>query len=283
MLKKNLYILLVILILISSIVSFSVNEVDTIGPESGALVIAGGGSLGEEIINRFLELAGGPDSPIVLIPTASGREQYDEDFRFFKVLMEAGATNVIIVHTYDPAIANTSEFIEPITKARGVWFSGGRQWRLTDAYLNTLTHTELNNLLERGGVIGGTSAGASVQASYMVRGAPEGNRIMMAEGHEEGLGFIKNSAIDQHVDTRDRFSDMIEVLEKHPELFGIGLYESTAIVVKKDIFEVIGMGKVAIYDNKRSRDPGEDFYLLLNPGEMYDLISRKVIPGNMQK
>jgi len=247
-----------------------------VGPEKGSLVIAGGGRLGPEIVNAFIELAGGPDAPIVVIPTAGGRETYAEDNSGLGMFKNAGAANVTFLHTYDPKVADTEEFVQPLLKARGVWFSGGRQWRLADAYLNTRTQQELFNVLKRGGVIGGSSAGASIQASYMVRGAPEGNTIMMAEGHEQGLGFIRNVAIDQHINTRNRFNDLIGVVKKHPELLGIGLYESTAIIVKGDRFEIAGKGQVALYDNRREVPPGEPFYFQLKPGNVYNLKTRKV-------
>jgi len=256
----------------SAILSF---QSTSVGPKRGLLVIAGGSRLGPEIIDRFIELAGGKDAPIVVIPTAGGRDKYDDNNTRLDLFTIRGATNVTYLHTYDPEIADTEDFVKPLKTAGGVWFSGGRQWRLTDAYLNTRTHEELFNLLKQGGVIGGTSAGASVQASFMVRGAPEGNTIMMAKGHEEGLGFIRNVAIDQHIDKRNRFNDLIEVIKTHPELLGIGLYESTAIIVQGDLFEVVGNGKVAIYDIKRQIQPGEKLYYLLNPGDIFNLKHRK--------
>ncbi len=73
-----------------------------------------------------------------------------------------------------------------------------------DSYLNTKTEKEIFNLLDRGGVVGGSSAGASIQASYLLRGARSGNGVLMAAGYEEGFGFLKNTAVDQHVNTRDR-------------------------------------------------------------------------------
>ncbi len=248
------------------------------GPENGSLVIVGGGRIGDEIIEKFIELAGGPDAPIVIVPTAGGHDTYDQEDRSKGMFERAGATDLTILHTYDPGEADSEEFVEPLLRARGVWFPGGRQWRLTDAYLGTRTYKEFHNVLARGGVIGGSSAGASIQASYMVRGAPEGNRMMMAEGHETGFSFLRNSAVDQHINTRQRENDLKEVLEKYPELLGIGLYESTAVVVQRDMFEVIGAGKVAINDSFRRQGEGKEFYYLLSPGEKFDLRKREVIP-----
>ena len=82
----------------------------------------------------------------------------------------------------DRKVADSKQFVEPLRKARGVWFGGGRQCRLVDSYLNTRTLRELRAVLDRGGVIGGSSAGATILGSYLVRGARSGNQIMMAPG-----------------------------------------------------------------------------------------------------
>jgi cyanophycinase len=240
-----------------------------IGPRKGSLIMVGGGKISPVIAEKFIALAGGRHANFVYIPTAAEDENLnlskDEFPRFF------GLKNVTILHTRDRNSANTEDFVAPLRKARGVWFGGGRQWRLVDSYLNTLVHKELYAMLDRGGVIGGSSAGATIQGSYLVRGARSGNQIMMAKGYETGMGFLKNAAIDQHINTRKRENDLREVITIHPELLGIGLYESTAIVVRGDKFEVIGNGKVAITDGKDHN--GNPFYLL-SPGERFDLRKR---------
>lgn len=245
-----------------------------VGPPKGRLVVVGGGTLGPEIVERFLQLAGGPDAPIVFIPTAGDADTYPGDWLSKQFLAKSGARNVTLLHTRDRKIANTKAFVEPIRKARGVWFGGGRQWRLVDSYLNTRTHRELKKLLDRGGVIGGSSAGATIQGSYLVRGAREGSTIMMAPGYEVGMGFLRKVAIDQHLLKRNRQDDLVAVIEEHPELLGIGIDESTAIVVDRDQFEVIGASKVAIYDRRRPPEPGGKRYYFLERGDRFDLASR---------
>lgn len=240
----------------------------------GALVIAGGGALGEDVLGRFVQLAGGPAAPFVVIPTASDAVTFDANCKGVKLLNSAGATNVTLLHTRQREAANSESFVQPLRQARGVWISGGRQWRLADAYLDTLTEKELRALLDRGGVIGGSSAGASIQASYLVRGAPEGNRIMMAQGHERGFGFLPDSAIDQHVLARHREDDLAGVLRAHPALLGLGLDEGTAIVVQGDRFEVIGRSKVFVY-GARSAAPDGHPYLVLTAGQGFNLKTRQ--------
>ena len=100
-----------------------------------------------------------------------------------------------------------------------MWFDGGRQWNIVDSYANTLTFTEFHKVLERGGVIGGSSAGATIQGDYLVRGDTSGPNIMMTPepNHQEGFKFLRRSAIDQHINARNRWDDLIPVIQKYPE------------------------------------------------------------------
>jgi cyanophycinase len=256
------------------------------GPKKGILLIIGGGA-SDIFFEKFMELVGGANAPIVVIPTAMSSDSLTEtDLENFRNSFEKlGFKQVTVLHTRDRREANSSEFVEPIRNARGIWFSGGRQWRHADSYLNTLSHKAFFELLDRGGVIAGSSAGATIQGSYLARGDTRKNTIMMGD-HEEGLGFISNVAIDQHLFARNRQFDIFEILEKRPELLGIGLDENTGIIVKGDQFSVFGSSYVAIYDGTRwsaERDTiytlpsgSRDFYML-HQGQKYDLRNRKVI------
>lgn len=247
-----------------------------VGPSNGALVVVGGGRIGPDVMERFIELAGGASARIVIMPGAGTEENFPSDWSGFRVFREAGVRSVTVLHTRDRGVADSESFIRPLRDATGVWIPGGRQWRLADAYLGTRTLRELNALLDRGGVIGGTSAGASIQASYMVRGAVEGNHIMMAPGHEEGFGLLRNAAVDQHLTARNRQEDMLEVIERHPHLLGIGLDEGTAIVVRGDRAEVIGRGRAAFYN---TADADSMRYYFLEAGDLFDLGRRRTLRG----
>ncbi|ARK11288.1 cyanophycinase [Fibrella sp. ES10-3-2-2] len=259
----------------------------TTGPEKGAVVIVGGGAISPDIWNRFIELAGGKaNARIIVIPTAGDDSTLTASGqRTQKRLQELGVANVTLLHTRDPKQANQESFVAPIRQATAVWFEGGRHWRLADSYLNTLAHNEFNALLSRGGVIGGTSAGATIIGSFMVRGDTKGNSIMVGD-HTEGLAFVKNLTVDQHVLRRNRQFDLIDVIKARPELLGIGIDESTAVVVQKNAFEVIGNSLVGIYDinqiNSNAKYPsgqnstGGPFYFL-SKGQKFDLQTRKVI------
>ena len=248
----------------------------SVGPPAGALVVVGGGEIGPEIADEFIRLAGGMDAAVVVIPTAGDAARYDAAFLDTTFLRKRGMKNVTLLHTKDPKTADSEAFAAPLRRASAVWFPGGRQWRLADAYLGTRTERELHALLARGGVIGGTSAGATIQGSYLVRGAPEGNTIMMAEGHERGFGFLRGVAVDQHLIRRKRVRDMLDVIRVHPHLLGIGIDEGTAIVVTGDRFRVVGASKAAIYDS-RYRPANGPAYYFLSPGDVFDMAARRIV------
>ena len=244
-----------------------------VGPANGSLVVVGGAMRDLGIVRRFIDLAGGPDAPIVVIPTAGGAAEYDQFYPGLRQFRAAGATNLTVIHTNDRAEADSEAFVAPIREAGGVWFPGGRQWRIADSYLDTRTEEELHAVLERGGVIGGSSAGASIQGSYLIRGDTQTNTIMMGD-HVEGFGFLRNVGVDQHLLRRNRQFDMLEVMEAMPDLLGIGIDENTAIVVQGDEFEVIGESYVVIYDTGAQIDSGGDFYFLA-PGDRFNMATRE--------
>lgn len=244
----------------------------TVGPPAGTLVAAGGGPLGQEIIDRFVDLAGGAAARIVVIPTAAEGESFEPEWYGVMPFREAGVDIVTVLHTRDPLTADGPDFVAPLMAATGVWISGGQQWRLVDAYLGTRTHRELEAVLARGGVVGGTSAGASILASFLVRGSKDDRGRVVADEYDKGFGFMRAVAVDQHLLTRSRQTDLFQVLGRRPDLLGIGLDERAAIVVRGDRAEVIGASRVAIYG---ARDRVEDeAYYFLSPGDVFDLASR---------
>lgn len=256
------------------------------GPPKGTLLIVGGGNLdGSGIYEKFIELAGGPSAKIVVVPTAGGnrnRQGQIIEYKADSVLAswrKLGLTNVHMLHTADPKVADTDEFASMLKDAKAVWFVGGRQWNIVDSYANTKTYKAFHDVLARGGAIGGSSAGATIQGDYLVRGAISGADVMMAPEpeHQQAFQFLRRSAIDQHINTRNRWMDLQQILAKMPNLLGIGLSEATAIIVKGDQFTVMGKAQVAIHDTTHPQPAGEKPYITLQAGDRYDMKARQVI------
>lgn len=248
-----------------------------VGPPSGTVVVVGGGAVGPEILTRFIEAAGGPDALIIDVPTAGGDSTYPSNWRGMNALKAAGARNVQVLHTIDKKVADSDQFAAPLARAGGVWFEGGRQWHLVDSYAGTKTERGFHDVLARGGVVGGSSAGASILSSYMLRGARSGNEIIMAPGYEVGFGFLRGVAIDQHVVARERLRDLADsLIPRRPDLLGISEDEGTAWFVRGDEAEIVGRNKAFVYNGNDDPDERKPF-LTLFPGDRYNLADRRVV------
>jgi cyanophycinase-like exopeptidase len=112
----------------------------------------------------------------------------------------------------------------------------------------------------------------------MVRGAREGNTIVMAPGYEQGFGFIQGVAVDQHVSARNRQLDLQQVVKRYPDLLGLGLDEGTAIIVTGRRAEVVGRGKLFVHNGQDAL--GDVPYTTLLAGEVLDLESRRKVAAN---
>jgi cyanophycinase len=263
----------------------------TIGPVRGALVLSGAGEPHGDpaVLSRFVGLAGGRDVEILYIPTAASGIRLPSGFtselpesggitpsvNALETALAAlfGVRRVRILHTRDPAVARSEVFAEPLRNARAVWIGYGNAGRLARLFLGTPLLRELESVLKRGGVIGGNSAGAIIQGSFIVRGRPD-KPVLMARGHETGFGFLRRVAINPHLTSAKREGELINVVDQYPDLLGIGLEDTAGLLVIGDTAEVIGSGRAAIYDDARH----EGFwYYWLHPGDRFDLQSRRVL------
>ena len=253
---------------------FPANEPPPPVLKRGSLVIVGGGGMPAEVVSRFIELAGGPDALIVILPTAVPDPIPPNAGGFFE---RAGATNVKVLTARYRQDVEAAENLRWLRKADAIWFGGGRQWRFVDAYEGTKAAPLMHRVLARGGVIGGSSAGASIQAGFLARGNPLGNQDIMAPGYTRGLGFLPGVAVDQHFAQRNRFADMASLVDRHPQLLGIGIDEATALVVVGAVGSVMGKGQVHFYDWRTPPAEGEADHLSLGRGKDYNLQKRTVV------
>ena len=247
-----------------------------VGPEKGTLVVVGGGSMGPEIFNAFIDAAGGPDATILVVPNAGGADSISPNMG--QLWRNNGARNVVVLFTKDRKVADSDSFTAVIRRAGGVWFDGGRHFRLVQDYGGTKAEQEFRAVLARGGVIGGSSAGASIQGDFMVRGAPSNdNMIMDYPGYQRAFGYLRNVAVDQHVVARSRLPDLADsIITKYPDMLGISEDEGTAWVIRGDTGRIIGRNKGFVYNGRDANDPGSPF-LTLHPGDVYNLNTRRLV------
>ena len=237
--------------------------------QNGTLVIVGGGPTPKEAIDSFLDAAGGKDSPIVVVSNALG-ENPPEQNDVCGWLRAAGAMNVQMLHTTAGEDLTNPGLVALLKAARGVWFTDGGQWRLVDAYLDTNVVELFHDVLKRGGVIGGTSAGATIQGEYLVRGNPLGNEEIMAEGYDRGFCFLPGVAIDQQFTQRERLHDLAQLKKAYPELVGLGVDESTALIVRGSTMQVVGQHHVTVFDRPTDASNEMPEFAVLKSGERYD-------------
>lgn len=232
-----------------------------IGEVAGTLIIAGGGRI-NHILDHFIELAGGKQAFIVLIPTASARADHPELSTTYACL-KMMEIPVHILHTRDAKRANDPDFVEPLRKATGVWFTGGDQGRLIASYKNTLVEKELHRCLASGKVIGGTSAGAAVMSSVMIFGGNPAAQI------GAGFGFLQRVVVDQHFQNRNRLARLLGVLGKHTDYLGLGIDERTAVVVQGTTVKVVGDANVRVCSRPGSE---KENVRVMAPGDQFDLL-----------
>jgi cyanophycinase len=240
---------------------------------AGTLVIVGGGGMPVAIRDRFLELAGGKKARLVIIPTASDKADRPELLKGWGHWRSQDVASVTFLHTRSRDRANDPAFVKPLTEATGVWISGGDQSRLAAAYHDTAVERELQKLLARGGVIGGTSAGASVMSSIMIVG---GNPQAQTG---TGFGLLPDVVIDQHFENRHRLNRLQGVLSKYPKFLGLGIDEQTAVVIQGGAAWVLGDGHVLIC--VPGTGPQAPAVRVLKSGDRVDLMALR--PGQPKK
>ncbi|MDE2508990.1 MAG: cyanophycinase [Planctomycetota bacterium] len=220
-------------------------------PKGGSLLICGGGKLSDLIRDRFVQLAGGSDAKIVFIPTAlrdANRPRFTLNLDAWK---NQHVASIRILHTLSRATANDPAFVKPLAEATGVWLCGGNQNVLTEVYADTEVERQLKGLLDRGGTIGGTSAGASAMTRVMIAGG--------RDRAQTGRGFdlLPGAVVDQHFLRRNRVSRLVDVLSDHPDLVGFGIDEGTALWIdlKARRLSVLGDSYVFAYVPAASNRP----------------------------
>jgi cyanophycinase len=231
---------------------------------AGKLMICGGGQMPPDIYNEFVRLAAGKKARIVVIPTAkawSSRADMEGRFAHWRSM---SVSSVDFLDTESREEADQDAFVEPLREATGVWIAGGSQGRLADIYRGTKVERAVLGVLERGGIVGGTSAGAAIMSKMMIRyGSPKA--VVDA-----GFNLMNQAVVDQHFLRRNRQERLMGVLNEHPEMIGLGVDEGTALVVEGDHLRVMGQSEVVVC---KSTGPQTPWVQTLKAGEEVDLVS----------
>jgi cyanophycinase len=284
--KRTLAILVPLIILLSL-------SIQAQNRNKGYLFIIGGGDRPPKMMKRFLQLGDmSSDEKIVIFPMASG-DPHESGKSMVEEFRNLGIKDVEY-HVLDRAKALDEENEKILANVKRIYFPGGDQSLLTKALVKTPLHRRMLEIYENGGVIGGTSAGAAVMSELMITG-DEKRDVEDGEAFTKiladniivtpGFGFIKTAIIDQHFVARKRHNRLISLIAEHPDLLGIGIDESTAIIVNPDeTFEVIGEQNVVVYDATGAKMkilPSQTIggfgiiMHLLKPGDRFDLKTKK--------
>ncbi|HWR08775.1 cyanophycinase [Sporomusa sp.] len=220
----------------------------------GSLLIIGGheDKTGERVILRkFVDMAGGRDSLIVIIATATDEPRIvGSEYKDIFTLMGAAVVNIMAIANRETA--NQPQQAEIIKKSTGIFFTGGDQLRLTSILGGSAVDAAIRAAFSQGAVVAGTSAGAAVMSETMIVGghsndSPKKSSLSMAHG----MGFLSEAVVDQHFAQRGRINRLLSSVAQNPHVMGIGIDEDTALIVGPDrVCEIVGSQTVTIIDGK---------------------------------
>ena len=264
---------LILMLSLTAGLPVSTQSPPTVGPPRGTVVLASAQT--PVILMHFIELAGGADASIVLVPTAALNKPGGPQIGFpssnppESALKAQGAKNVTVIHTFDRSVADSDAFVEPLTRAGGVWFAGGLPEYLLDSYADTKAVAELRKVLDRGGVIGGISAGAVVLGSETVNGSLGDDRQWVLR---RAFGFLRGVAFQPHAQSTPKMESW---MLKRTDLCRIAADNATAWVIRGDVAEIVGGGNAYVWE------PGANAvdarFDTLRAGDRYDLAARRKV------
>lgn len=225
----------------------------------GKLFIIGGGDRSDALMKQVLSVADlSKKDYIVVLPMSS--EEPDSSFIFFKTQMVKLTPHPIVMLNFNKETAQNKRLTDSLQKAKLIFISGGDQTRFMHIVQNTPIKTAIQKAYENGSTISGTSAGAAVMSEKMITG----NQKLQKEYSgtfdnirydnletAEGLGLLKTAIIDQHFLKRNRYNRLLSALVEFPALTGIGIDESTAIIVRNNQIEIAGESEVIVVRNPK--------------------------------
>lgn len=230
----------------------------------GALMLCGGGPLPPKLLETFFEMGQASQGSLVIIPSASVTADTGDYEPMLLPWQRFPWASVQVLHAHNrDQVESDVDFVKPLQNATAVWISGGDQRRLAERYLGTPVEKELKKVVDRGGIIGGTSAGSAIASRIMISGGRQQPVIA------NGLDLLPGAIIDQHFSQRKRYERLASAVQQHPDRVGIGIDESTGLVVSQKRARVLGAGSVYVY--KHDKTVAEYEPLRFDSGSDFDL------------
>ncbi len=255
---------------------------------SGALYIIGGGSRPESMMKEMVEMAGLEDGNKygIVLPMSSGNTE--SAFQsMYRELTGLGAVNIYNFNVEEGEVVPESR-LDSIRNADFIYMTGGVQSRFMNVVRGTPVVEAIQDAYYNGAVVAGTSAGAAVMSKNMLTGrqlrddAPDGYRTIQSDNIElvDGLGLLPTVIIDQHFLWRSRLNRLVSASIQNPDQLGVGIDESTAIVVQGNTARVAGESQVVVIHNREGEYRSVDGLLgaqgmklsVYLPGEFFNIV-----------
>jgi cyanophycinase len=218
-------------------------------PPKGPLIIIGGGEDKEGGRTILREVARQLDGGKLVLATVASHEPEGYFEAYQKAFSDLGVTDLVELYVKDRAETLDPAKLRLFDGAAGVFFSGGDQLRISSQIGDTPIEQRVREIHESGGLVAGTSAGASMMSETMLVKGTSGESHKIGDLHmAPGLGFVRDVIIDQHFAERGRFGRLFGAVAHNPRELGIGIDEDTALVLQGDRFQVIGSGCVYVVD-----------------------------------
>jgi cyanophycinase len=215
----------------------------------GPLLIIGGGEDKEGERSILREVAKHLDGGRLVIATVASHEPEGYFEAYQHAFADLGVTDLVELYVKDRAETLDPDKLKILDGAAGVFFSGGDQLRISSQIGDTPIEQRVREIHERGGLLAGTSAGASVMSETMLVKGTSGESYKIGDVHmAPGLGLVRNMIIDQHFAERGRFGRLFGAVAHNPRELGIGIDEDTALLFEDERFQVIGSGCVYVVD-----------------------------------
>lgn len=225
----------------------------------GKLFIIGGGNRSDQLMQHVVDLAQFKKTDYIVVLPMSSKEP-DSAYIYFRDQFQKLVPNPIVMLNFDKTTVQNPKLNDSLQKAKLIFISGGDQTRFMNVVANTPVFNSIHKAFQNGSIIAGTSAGAAVMSEKMITGNQKLEKEYSGTFDNirfdnlettPGLGLVTTAIIDQHFLRRSRYNRLIAAMVEFPHLTGIGIDESTAIIVDDNTISVVGESEVIVMKNPK--------------------------------